>query len=102
MRAAPPAHQVGSPRENLAQTEGQIFGGLPYRKFVHFYFFWRAKTSGALEHQDSYVAFVGAGAPAKPDDMVGLQEGAPNHVREPTARASRSVEHAPRARALAG
>jgi predicted metalloprotease with PDZ domain len=57
----------------LAQTEGKIFGGLPYRKFVHFYFFRRAETtaSGALEHQDSYVAFVNAGAQAQPDDMVG-------------------------------
>jgi predicted metalloprotease with PDZ domain len=57
----------------LAQTEGRIFAGLPYKKFVYFYFFGRAETtaSGALEHQNSFVAFVAAGAQAEPDDMVG-------------------------------
>jgi len=57
----------------LAETEGKIFGGLPYRKFVYFYFFRPAETrvTGALEHQNSFVAFVGAGAQAQPDQMVG-------------------------------
>jgi predicted metalloprotease with PDZ domain len=50
----------------LAQTQGKIFGGLPYRKFVYFYFFRPAETmaGGALEHQNSFVAFVAAGAQA--------------------------------------
>jgi predicted metalloprotease with PDZ domain len=56
-----------------AQTQGRIFGGLPYEKFVHFYFFRPAETraTGALEHQNSFIAFVAAGAQAEPDDMVG-------------------------------
>jgi predicted metalloprotease with PDZ domain len=55
----------------LAETEGKIFGGLPYRKFVYFYFFRETTASGALEHQNSFVAFVGTGAQAQPDVMVG-------------------------------
>jgi predicted metalloprotease with PDZ domain len=55
----------------LAETQGKIFGGLPYRKFVYFYFFRPAEASATvLEHQNSYVALVNAGAQAQPDDMV--------------------------------
>ena len=53
----------------LAETQGRIFGGLPYRKFVYFYFFRPAEASATvLEHQNSYVAH--ADAQAQPDDMV--------------------------------
>jgi predicted metalloprotease with PDZ domain len=53
----------------LAETQGRIFGGLPYRKFVYFYFFRPAEASATvLEHQNSYVAL--AGAEAQPDDMA--------------------------------
>jgi predicted metalloprotease with PDZ domain len=55
----------------LVETQGRIFGGLPYRKFVYFYFFRPAEASATvLEHQNSYVAF--AAAQAQPDDMVTL------------------------------
>lgn len=55
----------------LADTQGQIFGGLPYRKFVYFYLFRPAEGSAtALEHQNSYVMFVQEGAQAQPDAMV--------------------------------
>lgn len=55
----------------LAETQGRIFGGLPYRKFVYFYFFRPAEASAVvLEHQNSYVALWNTGAPAQPDDMV--------------------------------
>ena len=55
----------------LAETQSRIFGGLPYRKFVYFYFFRRAEASATvLEHQNSYVALVNAGAQAQPDDMA--------------------------------
>jgi predicted metalloprotease with PDZ domain len=55
----------------LAETQSRIFGGLPYRKFVYFYFFRPAEASAAvLEHQNSYVALMNAGSQAQPDDMV--------------------------------
>jgi predicted metalloprotease with PDZ domain len=55
----------------LAETQGRIFGGLPYRKFVYFYFFRPAEARATvLEHQNSYVALMNAGARAQPDDLV--------------------------------
>ena len=56
----------------LAETQGRIFGGLPYRKFVYFYLFRRAEASAlVLEHQNSYVALWDPAAPVQPDGMVG-------------------------------
>ena len=56
----------------LAETQGRIFGGLPYRKFVYFYFFRPAEASaGVLEHQNSFVALWNPDALPQPDDMVG-------------------------------
>ena len=56
----------------LAETQGRIFGGLPYRKFVYFYFFRPAEASaGVLEHQNSFVALWNPDALPLPDDMVG-------------------------------
>jgi predicted metalloprotease with PDZ domain len=55
----------------LAETQGKIFGGLPYRRFVYFYLFRPAEASATvLEHQNSYVALMNAGAQAQPDDMA--------------------------------
>ena len=55
----------------LAETQGRIFGGLPYRKFVYFYLFRRAEASApVLEHQNSFVALMDAGAQALPEAMV--------------------------------
>src|SRR5438093_2950221 len=52
----------------LAETDGRIFGGLPYRKFVYFYLFRPAEASATvLEHQNTYVALIN-GAQAQPDD----------------------------------
>jgi len=56
----------------LAETQGRIFGGLPYRKFVYFYFFRAAEASCAvLEHQNSFVAVWTPDALPLPADMVG-------------------------------
>jgi predicted metalloprotease with PDZ domain len=56
----------------LAETQGRIFGGLPYRKFVYFYLFRRAEASATvLEHQNSFVAIWNPDALPLPDDMVG-------------------------------
>jgi predicted metalloprotease with PDZ domain len=56
----------------LAETQGRIFGGLPYRKFVYFYLFRHAEASAqVLEHQNSFAALWDPDAPLQPDDMVG-------------------------------
>jgi predicted metalloprotease with PDZ domain len=54
----------------VANTQSAIFGGLPYEKYVYFYFFARPESNagGALEHLNSFVAF--AFAPA-PESMIG-------------------------------
>src|SRR5262245_6177524 len=56
----------------LAETQGRIFGGLPYRKFVYFYLFRPAEASATvLEHQNSFVAIWNPDALPLPDDLVG-------------------------------
>jgi predicted metalloprotease with PDZ domain len=53
----------------VASTQGLIFGGLPYEKYVYFYFFSRPESnaSGALEHLNSHVSF----ARPNPENMIG-------------------------------
>ncbi len=57
----------------VAHVEGQIFGELPYEKYVHFYFFAapESNASGALEHLNSFVAFAPPGDIAKPENLIG-------------------------------
>jgi predicted metalloprotease with PDZ domain len=57
----------------IARTQSAIFGGLPYEKFVYYYFFTRAESNagGALEHNNSFVAFSGAGPSAQPESLSG-------------------------------
>lgn len=49
----------------IIHTEAAIFGGQPYEKYVAFYFALPAETraAGALEHLNSYVAFMNPDAP---------------------------------------
>lgn len=44
----------------VANAQSSIFGGLPYEKYVYFYFFLRPESNagGALEHLNSFVAFA--------------------------------------------
>jgi predicted metalloprotease with PDZ domain len=52
----------------IARAEGAVFGGLPYDKYIYFYFFARPESNaaGALEHLNSHVAFVDpAASPAR-------------------------------------
>ncbi len=44
----------------VAVAQSSIFGGLPYEKYVYFYFFARPESNagGALEHLNSHVAFA--------------------------------------------
>jgi predicted metalloprotease with PDZ domain len=54
----------------VADAQSAIFGGLPYEKYVYFYFFARAESNaaGALEHLNSHVAFPHGN---NPDSMIG-------------------------------
>ncbi|MGB7067988.1 MAG: PDZ domain-containing protein [Pyrinomonadaceae bacterium] len=55
------------------KAQSAIFGGLPYDKYVAFYFFMPAQSnaSGALEHLNSYVAFAPAGERSTPEQIIG-------------------------------
>jgi predicted metalloprotease with PDZ domain len=54
----------------VASAQSAIFGGLPYDKYVYFYFFSQPESnaSGALEHLNSHVAFAHS---TNPDFMIG-------------------------------
>ncbi len=54
----------------VANTQSSIFGGLPYEKYVYFYFFARPESNagGALEHLNSFVSFAFS---PNPDSMIG-------------------------------
>ena len=58
---------------NTIKAESAIFGGLPYEKYIAFYFFIPAQSnaSGALEHLNSYVAFAPAGERSTPEGIIG-------------------------------
>lgn len=55
-----------------ATAESRIFGGLPYEKYVYFYFFLppESNASGALEHLNSHVSFAPPGNNAQPERMI--------------------------------
>jgi predicted metalloprotease with PDZ domain len=54
----------------VASAQSAIFGGLPYDKYVYFYFFSRPESNagGALEHLNSHVAFAFS---PNPEFMIG-------------------------------
>lgn len=55
------------------KAQSEIFGGLPYEKYVAFYFFMlpESNAGGALEHLNSYVAFSPAGERSTPEGIIG-------------------------------
>lgn len=55
-----------------ASAESAIFGGLPYEKYIYFYFFLppESNASGALEHLNSHVSFAPPGNLAQPERMI--------------------------------
>lgn len=55
------------------KAQSGVFGGLPYEKYVAFYFFMPAQSnaSGALEHLNSYVAFAPGGERTTPEQIIG-------------------------------
>jgi predicted metalloprotease with PDZ domain len=64
------AEQFAAMLSKVAAAQSAIFGGLPYEKYVYFYFFSRPESNagGALEHLNSHVAF--AFSPT-PEAMIG-------------------------------
>ena len=61
---APRAREITAGFKKLVETTGAMFGGLPYEKYVYFYFFRRPETraAGGLEHANSHVCFFPHGA----------------------------------------
>jgi predicted metalloprotease with PDZ domain len=57
----------------IAQSDSRMFGGLPYKKYVYFYFFARPESNagGALEHLSSHVTFATPGEFATPERLAG-------------------------------
>ena len=57
----------------VAQADSAMFGGLPYEKYVYFYFFAppESNASGALEHLNSFVSFAPSGDVATPEMIIG-------------------------------
>jgi len=57
----------------VAKAHSVMFGGLPYEKYVYFYFFSppESNASGALEHLNSFVAFAPPGEQARPEQLIG-------------------------------
>jgi predicted metalloprotease with PDZ domain len=57
----------------VAKADSAMFGGLPYEKYVYFYFFANAESnaSGALEHLNSFVSFAPTGDFATPERIIG-------------------------------
>ena len=64
------AEQFAGMLAKVATAQSAIFGGLPYEKYVYFYFFSRAESNagGALEHLNSHVAFAFS---PNPEFMIG-------------------------------
>lgn len=57
----------------VVKANSTMFGGLPYDKYISYYFFMPAQSnaSGALEHLNSYVAFAPAGERSTPEGIIG-------------------------------
>lgn len=55
------------------KAQSNIFGDLPYEKYIAYYFFQPAESnaSGALEHLNSYVAFAPQGERSTPESIIG-------------------------------
>jgi predicted metalloprotease with PDZ domain len=54
-------------------AQSAMFGGLPFDKYVAFYFFLppESNAGGAVEHSNSYVAFAPPGGQATPEMLIG-------------------------------
>jgi len=64
------AAQFSKMLAKVAAAQSEIFGGLPYEKYVYFYFFAppESNAGGALEHLNSHVSFARG---TNPDFMIG-------------------------------
>lgn len=58
----------------IIKAQSAIFGGLPYEKYIAFYFFLPADTNadGGLEHNNSHVAVIGSEGAKTPEESAGL------------------------------
>src|SRR5215216_3415064 len=67
------AYEFAQMLAKTARAQGAIFGGLPYEKYLYFYFFLRPESNagGALEHSNSFVSFAPSADTATPDTLIG-------------------------------
>ena len=67
------SHQFTEMIAKIIKVDAAIFGGLPYDKYVMFYFFASPESNagGALEHLNSFVAFVRQAGVATPQELLG-------------------------------
>ena len=58
----------------IAEAQSAVFDDLPYEKYVYFYFFARAESNaaGALEHNNSFVAFGPPTETVQPEGMMNV------------------------------
>jgi predicted metalloprotease with PDZ domain len=58
----------------IVNAASAIFGGLPYDKYVYFWFFQppESNAGGALEHNNSYVGFVRGAREQKVENWAGV------------------------------
>jgi predicted metalloprotease with PDZ domain len=71
--SAEKTHKFTQMLAKVAVAQSAIFRGLPYRKYIYFYFFLppESNASGALEHQNSHISFAPPGNVAEPENMIG-------------------------------
>jgi len=67
------SHQFTEIVAKIIKADSAIFGGLPYDKYLMFYFFASPESNagGALEHLNSFVAFVRQPSEPTPQGLIG-------------------------------
>jgi predicted metalloprotease with PDZ domain len=68
------ANQAADIFAKIVKAQSAIFGGLPYEKYLAFYFFLPPDNNGGggLEHNNSHISIVGPQAANAPEQMAGL------------------------------
>ena len=67
------SHEFTQMVTKIVKVDSELFGGLPYEKYVIFFFFASPESNagGALEHLNSFVAFVRQPDSATPKGLIG-------------------------------
>jgi predicted metalloprotease with PDZ domain len=67
------SHEFTEMVAKIIKADAAIFGGLPYDKYLMFYFFAppESNAGGALEHLNSFVSFVRQSSTPTPKELMG-------------------------------